>query len=255
MILAVDIGNTTTALGLFETGPGMEVRNYFRVPTQSGLSEEQYKALLESMPGFEDLAGRIKGVIISSVVPEVTGPLRRALVGLLHVTPRTIGEEVNAGMPLLVDKPGQIGADRVVNAVAAFEIYGGPVIVVDFGTAITFDYINRNGEFKGGAIAPGISTSIEALSERASMLPLVEVKRPAKVVGTNTEEAIRSGVYWGFTGLVDGIIERMKGEVGSGPKVVATGGAAHLVASASSSIEEVDELLTLKGLKILCEGV
>ncbi len=172
-----------------------------------------------------------------------------------HVTPLTIGEELNAGMPLLVDNPEQVGADRVVNAVAAFELYGGPVIVVDFGTAITFDYISKNGEFKGGAIAPGISTSIEALSERASMLPMVEVKRPANVVGTNTEEAIRSGVYWGFTGLVDGIIERMKAEVGSGPKVVATGGAAHLVASASSSIEEVDELLTIKGLKILSEGV
>jgi type III pantothenate kinase len=157
-------------------------------------------------------------------------------------------------MLLLVDKPALVGVDRIVNGVAAFELYGGPLIVVDFGTAITFDYITGRGEFKGGAIAPGISTSAEALCSRAAMLPKVELKRPARVVGADTAEAIRSGVYWGFAALVDGIILRMSEEVGGSVKVVATGGAARLIAEASASIDEVDELLTLKGLKILYQG-
>ncbi len=245
MILAADIGNTTTHLGLFDPGPGLEVRRHLRLPTGPSPDRDELKVFLQG--------SRVEGVIISSVVPEATGGVRSSLGALTGVTPVTVGVEVLPSMPLLVDNPALVGVDRVVNGVAAFELYGGPVIVVDFGTAITFDYITGHGEFKGGVIAPGISTSAAALSERAAMLPKVELKRPARVVGADTASAMRSGVYWGFAALVDGIIERMKGEVGGQVKVVATGGAASLIAGASSSVKEVDELLTLKGLKILGE--
>ncbi len=233
-------------LGLFDPGPGLEVRGHLRLATGPGLEGDDLKAFLQAF--------RVEGVIISSVVPEATAPARRALGALTGVTPVTVGVEVLASMELLVDNPALVGVDRIVNSVAAFELYGGPIIVVDFGTAITFDYITGRGEFKGGAIAPGIATSATALSERAAMLPEVELRRPVRVVGADTVEAIRSGVYWGFAALVDGIILRMSEEVGGSVKVVATGGAARLIAEATSSIDEVDELLTLKGLKILYQG-
>jgi type III pantothenate kinase len=246
MILAVDIGNTTTHLGLFEAGDGLEVRGHIRLAAAVALGRDEMEGLLDG-------PAEVDGVIISSVVPEATGRVRGALAALTGVEPVTVGEEVLPSMPMLVDNPALVGTDRIVNAVAAIEIYGGPLIVVDLGTAITFDHITANGEFKGGVIAPGISTSAEALYERAAMLPEVELKRPALVVAPDTATAMRSGLYWGFTALVDGIIERIKEEVGGGALVVATGGAARLIAEAASSIDEVDELLTLKGLKILGE--
>ena len=246
MILAVDIGNTTTHLGLFRPGAGLQVREHLRLATGGDLDRDELKSFLKS--------SRVEGVIISSVVPEATERVKATLRALTGVEPVTVGVEVLPSMPKLVDNPDRVGMDRVVNAVAAKELYEGPLIVVDFGTAITFDHITGAGEFKGGAIAPGISTSADALYERASMLPKVEFKRPSSVVGADTAEAIRSGVYWGFTALVDGIIIRMREEVGLDVLVVATGGAARLIAEVSKSIDEVDELLTLKGLKILYRG-
>lgn len=246
MILAADIGNTTIHLGLFDPGAGLEVRRHLRLATGEDLDRDELKGFLKTSP--------VEGVIISSVVPESTAGVSSVLGSLTGVEPVTVGKEVRASMPILVDNPAGVGLDRIVNAVAAFELHGGPLIVVDFGTAITFDHITGAGEFKGGAIAPGISTSAEALSERASMLPKVELKRPASVVGVDTVEAIRSGVYWGFTALVDGIIDRMREEVAPDAFVVATGGAARLIREASGAIDEVDELLTLKGLKILYMG-
>ncbi len=246
MILAVDIGNTTTHLGLFEAGDGLEVRGHIRLAASAALGRDELKDLLDG-------PAEVDGVIISSVVPEATGRVRGSLAAITGGEPVTVGEEVLPLMPMLVDNPALVGTDRIVNAVAAFELYGGPLIVVDLGTAITFDYITANGEFKGGVIAPGISTSAEALYERAAMLPEAELKRPAQVVGVDTATAMRSGLYWGFTALVDGIIGRISEEVGGGARVVATGGAARLIAEGASSIDEVDELLTLKGLKILGE--
>jgi type III pantothenate kinase len=190
-------------------------------------------------------------MIISSVVPPVLDMLQGMAKKYFHVEPLIIGPDIETGMPILYDNPAEVGADRIVNAVAAFERYKKCMIVVDFGTATTFDYVSSKGEYIGGAIAPGIGISAEALVERTSKLPRVEIVKPKRVIGKNTTHSMQSGIFFGYVGLVDEIVRRMKKEARSNPKVIATGGLAGLIAGESETIEEVNEFLTLEGLKII----
>lgn len=252
MILVIDIGNTDTVLGVY-SGPGLKV--HWRVPTFKERSIGEYSAFLRELlfaAGLEAVS--FSDVAACSVVPGVNGAFREAVKECTGRTMRFVGEEIPPPMPVITDNPSEVGADRITNAVAAYSIYRSPVIIVDFGTAITVDYITGKGEYAGGAIAPGIGVSVEALTKRASKLPGVEVARPARVVGKNTVESMRSGIFYGFTGLVDGIIKKMIAEAGGEPKVIATGGNSGLLKGESEFIKETDELLTLKGLKILSEG-
>lgn len=253
MILALDIGNTDITAGVFSAGE-KDLRKAFSLPVASGTKSLEYASeLAERLEEAGLGTGEIEAAVVASVVPALDEPLRKALVERLGVKFMRVGSDIPFGMEILTDNPEEVGDDRIVNAVAAFEIYGGELIVVDFGTAITFDYVTAGGGYAGGVIAPGIGISAEALFTRAAKLSRVEVTRPHRVVGTNTAESMRSGLYWGFLGLVDGVIERMTAEVGRVRTVVSTGGMAGLISKESSLIGEVDELLTLKGLKLLYE--
>jgi type III pantothenate kinase len=255
MILALDIGNTEITAGVFRSG-AKDINLAFRLGTDLDKTPSEYASEFEDLLGNVGHGpGELEVAIISSVVPPLDAPVNEALSGCLGVEPLRVGVDIPFGMEVLADDPAEIGDDRLVNAVAAFSAYGGPVIVVDFGTAITFDFVTASAGFAGGVIAPGIGLSSDALSERAAKLPRVDVARPARVVGTNTLESMRSGLFWGFVGLVDGVIKRMSEEVGGVSRVVATGGLAGVISGESDYIEEVDELLTLKGLKRLYERV
>jgi type III pantothenate kinase len=192
-------------------------------------------------------------IIISSVVPPVEGTLREVCETYFHTQPLFVEPGIKTGMPILQETPADLGADRLVNSIAAFERYGGPCVVVDFGTATTFDVISAKGEYLGGAIAPGLGLSAEALFSRAARLTRVDIKRPAKVIGTNTVTHLQSGLYFGYIGLVDGILERIIAELGAPAKVIATGGLARQIAEDSRFITEIDDMLTLDGLLILFE--
>jgi type III pantothenate kinase len=195
----------------------------------------------------------VTGVAISSVVPPLDPTLRRVTETCFHVRPLFVEPGVRTGLPVLTDNPAEVGADRIVNCVAAFDLFGGPTIVVDMGTATTFDVVSAKGEFLGGAIAPGIGISADALFNRAARLTRVEIKRPAKIIGTSTTDNIQIGLYYGSIGLVDGILERMIAELGPATRTVATGGLAKLVAADSKFIQHVDEMLTLTGLRLIYE--
>jgi type III pantothenate kinase len=196
---------------------------------------------------------QVHHIIISSVVPPVESTLREVCENYFHVQPLFVEPGIKTGMPVLVDNPAELGADRLVNAIAAFERYGGPCIVVDFGTATTFDVISAKGEYLGGAIAPGLGISADALFARAARLGRVDIKRPDKVIGTNTVTHLQTGLYYGYIGLVDGILERIIAELGAKPRVVATGGLARQISEDSRFIAEIDDMLTLDGLLILFE--
>ena len=193
----------------------------------------------------------MEGAIISSVVPNLTPVISNSLQILLHIKPIIVGPGIKTGIPIMVDNPREVGTDRVVNAVAAYKKYGGPLVVVDFGTATTFDAISRQGEYLGGAIAPGIGISMEALFRETAQLPKVELKKPQRIIGKNTVESIQSGIYFGYVSLVDGMARAFKEQLGTGCRVVATGGLASIIAQASGEIEIVDPLLTLEGLLII----
>jgi type III pantothenate kinase len=202
--------------------------------------------------------GQVTHIIISSVVPPVESTLRQVCEHYFHLEPLFVEPGIKTGMPVLVDNPSELGADRLVNAIAAFERYGGPCIVVDFGTATTFDVISAKGEYLGGAIAPGLGISAEALFSRAARLGRIDIKRPSKVIGTNTVTHLQSGLYYGYIGLTDGILERMINELrgsdeATQPKVIATGGLARQISGDSRFISEIDDMLTLDGLVILFE--
>jgi type III pantothenate kinase len=197
--------------------------------------------------------GAITGIAISSVVPPLDSMLRQTFDLYFHVKPVFVEPGIKTGLPILTDNPTEVGADRIVNCVAAFERFGGPTIVVDMGTATTFDAISKKGEFLGGAIAPGLGISAEALFSRAARLSRIDIKKPGKVIGTNTVDNVQIGLYYGYIGLVDGILERMIDEMGAETKTVATGGLAKLIAGGSKYIAEVDDMLTLNGLRIIYE--
>ncbi|WP_433971272.1 type III pantothenate kinase [Tunturiibacter lichenicola] len=262
MLLAMDVGNTNTVLGLYRlahdtanptTGPEM-VSNWRITTPSSKQTSDEFGILLSNLFALKGLEiGVVDGIAISSVVPPLDSTLRQVCELYFHVKPVFIEPGVKTGIPVLTDNPAELGADRIVNCVAAFERFGGPCIVVDMGTATTFDVLSKKGEFLGGAIAPGLGISADALFSRAARLPRIDIKKPAKVIGTGTVDNIQIGLYYGYIGLVDGILERMIAEMGPETKTVATGGLARLIAGGSKYIGAVDEMLTLTGLRLIYE--
>jgi type III pantothenate kinase len=259
MLLALDVGNTNTVLALYNLdaeGPAELVANW-RVTTQKTQTADEFGVLIISLLGLHKIeASAVTGVIISSVVPPLDSTLRRVSERYFKIKPFFVEPGIKTGMPLLIDNPAELGADRVANGVAAFERYGGPCVVVDFGTATSFDVISAKGEFMGGVIAPGLGISADALFSRAAKLARVNIRKPAKVIGTSTVTNLQSGIFYGYIGLVDGILARIVEELklqgsGSAPKIVATGGLANLIADDSKFITWVDHLLTLDGLRII----
>jgi type III pantothenate kinase len=266
MLLALDVGNTNTVLGLYrldedsapssarraEVDPSLAA--HWRVTTHRAQTSDEYGVLFVNLFNMHGISvDQVKHIIISSVVPPVESTLRRVCEKYFHLQPLFVEPGIKTGMPVLVDNPTELGADRLVNAIAAYERYGGPCIVVDFGTATTFDVISAKGEYLGGAISPGLGISADALFARAARLGRVDIKRPAKVIGTNTVTHLQSGLYYGYIGLVDGILERMTEELGTQPKVISTGGLARQISADSRFIAQIDDMLTLDGLRIVFE--
>jgi type III pantothenate kinase len=256
MLLALDVGNTNTVLALYNLAlerPNDLVANW-RVTTQKTQTADEFGVLILSLLNLHKIDPTVvTGVIISSVVPPLDSTLRRVSERYFKLKPLFVEPGIRLGMPLLIDNPAELGADRAANGVAAFHRYGGPCVVVDFGTATTFDVVSAKGEFLGGVIAPGLGISADALFSRAAKLARVNIKRPAKAIGTNTVTNLQSGIFWGYIGLVDGILERVITELGGDTKVIATGGLATLIADDSKYIETVDHLLTLDGLRLIYE--
>jgi type III pantothenate kinase len=252
MLLAVDVGNSTTVVGLFDE---QELVQHWRLATAIHRTPDelalQVSGLL-SFVGFE-LDRSVHGVVLGSVVPTVTESFREMCTRYLPAPPLVVEPGVRTGLVLRLENPRELGADRIVNAVAAQSIYGGPAIVVDFGTATSFEVIDADGAFIGGAIAPGVTTSAEALVRRAARLPTVEIVAPPSPIGRTTVTALQAGIVYGFAGQVDGIVTRMRQELGDGVTTVATGGRAPSVLAACATIDHHDPWLTLKGLRIVWE--
>ncbi len=249
MLLVIDVGNTNTVIGLHQDSGWAGI---WRIRTIRDATGDEFRMILTSlatMDGLPDL--NISGAIISCVVPTVTSALQDLCHKLLKVKPLFVGPGIKTGMPIRYDNPREVGADRIVNAVAAYEKYKSQLIAVDFGTATTFDYINSAGEYEGGVIAPGVRISAEALFHRASKLFRVELIAPSKVIAKDTASAIQSGIMFGYASMVDGILERMFNELGERPTVVGTGGLAGVISAESKLLNDIDQDLTMEGLKIL----
>lgn len=251
MLLVIDVGNTNTVFGAYE---GDRLRHQFRLATAAGRTGDEWGILVKQLFEHAGLELRaFSAAICSSVVPPLQFTLDTMIRKYVGVKPVFVGPGLRTGMPILYDNPREVGADRIVNAVAAWERYHRALVIVDFGTATTFDVVTPKGEYLGGAICPGIQISLDALFLHASKLPRVDFALPEKVVGKNTVASMQSGLVYGYVSLVDGMCQRMADETGFEPKVVATGGLAPLLAGVSRAIESVDEHLTLDGLRLLHE--
>jgi type III pantothenate kinase len=255
MLLVLNVNNTNTVIALYALtaeGSTGDLRATWRISTRQSQTADEYGILVRSLLQHEGVeTSAIRGIAIASVVPPIDWILRQFCERYFSQKPLFIEPGVKTGLPILTDNPGEVGADRVANCVGAFHRYGGPTIVVDLGTATNFDVVSKKGEFLGGAIAPGLAISADALFNRAARLPRVEIRRPAKIIGTNTVDNLQIGLFWGHIGLVDSILERMIAELGPETKCVATGGLANLIARESKYISEVNDRLTLEGLRLI----
>jgi len=249
-LLAIDVGNTNVSLGLFDEKRSL--RADWRLETRSGRTADEYIAILDELLRRAAIdPGAIKAVAVSTVVPPILKPLERLCQVHLHLTPLIVGPGTKTGVPVLTENPREVGADRIVNAVAAHDRWPQGAIVIDFGTATTFDVVSARGEYLGGVIAPGLNVSADALYQATAKLPRVEIARPAAAIGRNTVACMQSGLVFGYAGLVDALVGRIKAEVDFAPRVVGTGGLAPLIAAEARSIDECDDLLTLRGLAII----
>jgi type III pantothenate kinase len=267
MLLVIDVGNTNTVLGVFArvakvhagedpTTPERYERlvAQWRVSTIWNHTVDEYGVLFRSLFAMDNLdVTGIQGIIISSVVPPLDSTLRQVCERYFKLKPLFVEPGVKTGMPVHYENPAEVGADRIVNGVAAFEKYGGPCVVVDFGTATTFDCISAKGEYLGGVICPGIGISADALFQRTARLPRVDIRKPVRVIGSTTVGSLQSGLYYGYLGLVDGILEELLREMGKNTKVVATGGLGSMLGTSSKYIKTIDDHLTLEGLRIIWE--
>lgn len=251
MLLVIDVGNTNTVLGLYRD---KELVRSWRLTTDKARTADEWAMVIHELFSLSGLHFTdVSAVIISCVVPPLLNTLETLCDHYFKLSPLVVGPGIKTGMPIHYDNPREVGADRIVNAVAAYTKQQTSLIVVDFGTATTFDYVSRRGEYQGGAIAPGLNISAEALYERASKLPRVEIGCPPQVIAKNTVNSMQAGLFYGYVGLVDGIVGRMKQESREKPHVMATGGLATLIAPYSQTIDEVDNSLTLEGLRIIYE--
>ena len=255
MLLTIDVGNTQTVIGLYgDGGTSHELTDHWRIATNAARTSDELALLFGEFLGSSGLDWKtdVTGVAVSSGVPMVTFELRRMCARYLQIEPVILGAGVKTGMPVLYDNPKEVGADRIANAVGAYDLYGGPTIVVDFGTATTFDVISTAGEYLGGAIIPGIEISLDALFGRAAALRRVELVEPRSVIGKTTVESIQSGTIYGYSAMVDGMCDRIEEQLGA-TTVLATGGLADLIAPVAESIEHVEPWLTLHGLRLIWE--
>ncbi len=251
MFLAVDIGNTNIALGIFQN---IELIQHWQIRTEADKTCDEYMIILRGLVQSAPLeSSQITGAIISSVVPPLTPVFQKLCREMLHVRPLTVGPGLKTAMPILYENPQEVGADRVVSSVAAFSKYGGPCIVLDFGTATTFDAISAKGEYLGGAIAPGVRISAEALYAKTAKLPQVEILKPDNVIGRTTVSSMQSGLFYGYVGLVSSLIQRLRRELGDHAVVVATGGFAKMILSDIPEIDHYEPHLVLEGLCIIFE--
>ena len=251
MLLAIDVGNTQTHLGAYRDG---ELAEHWRFRTVSGATGDEIAERIAGLLALSGVdAGEIGALAVSSVVPPLGGQYEAMARRYFDSPCLLVGPGVKTGMPIRIDNPYEVGADRLVNAVAAYERVGGACIVVDFGTGINFDVVSEGGEYLGGSIAPGIEISLTALAERGARIPRIELSAPAAAIGKSTRGAIQSGVIFGFAGLIDGIVRRIEAELGGEPSRLATGGLAHAIVPFSETIEEIDEMLTLEGLRLIWE--
>ena len=250
MLMVIDVGNTNTVLGIYR---GEELVQSWRLKTERERTADEWGILSRTLLNLEEVSnGTVSAIVVSSVVPPARPALEEMALRYFGLQPLFIEATMNLGMPVRYNPPADVGADRIVNAVAAYTAFGGPAIVVDFGTATTFDAISGMGEYLGGVIAPGIGISSEALFLKAARLPRVDIRPPAKVIGDSTVASMQSGLYWGYAGLVDGILRRMKQEL-ENAYVVSTGGLAELISPACEEIDSVDRNLTLEGMRLIHE--